>query len=884
MAFSSSTKLTMKLLAGVATTALSLGLVANASAQNSQLEPTFGTVSEGQGFGSVSQTIQAGGDIDASGLAPGCNGFIADAPDLVLEYSGGASVLIEGQSDADTTMVVEAPDGAILCNDDFNGLNPGIETSSGEPGRYAVWIGTYEPIQNNTYPDADIVLSEAQQTAPPVSPPATPSPGGTATGFNTNEAPAFGEVEITAGFGSQDFTLQAGGFIDAFETNQACAGFIADVPDYQLTVSPGMNSPIDLAVTSDVDTTLVVVAPNGTVLCNDDAVDLNPGLQISNPQAGSYAVWIGTYGPIENDFFPEAVLNVSTTGAPVTPATPSAPSSTGSGFNANQPPAFGEISVTQGFGTQTFELQAGGDMDAFGINNACAGFVADAPDYVINYQGGSRGPLDLGVESAEDTTLVVVDPNGLVYCNDDDLDLNPALSIASPATGNYGVWVGTFNPVQNDVYPDATLTITTGPGGDSGSVSPGGLGDRLRLAPTFGSTQLGTGFGSHRVDLQAGGAMDGSTLGQFCNGFVAEAPDYVVTYNGDQALRITATSDEDTTMAVALPNGQVQCNDDFAGLNPGLIGPEGLAGDYAIWIGTYNPIENDTFPQTNLVVEEISTIKTQPSGAITSMSLTAGFTPDPFTTVLAAGGFVDASSIDPACWGNIASEPDFVLNYTSGEWPLRVFVNSDADTTLLVRTPTGEVLCNDDADGLNPAVSQTNPTSGRYEIFIGTYDPAAGNPEATLAISEILDEKILPDGAVTEAAVTGGMTRQEFELLAGGSFEAFNQFGGTCNGFIASNPDFIAYVDDAGLDVEMTVRSAEDTTLAVRTPDGTVLCDDDSGGDFNPLVLVDSAQTGAYEIWLGTFSSVGNAPATLSVRDVNAASGTAPNVPGGGKK
>jgi len=874
MASSSFTKPSLKLLAGVATTALSLGLVATASAQNSQLDPTFGTVSEGQGFGSVSQTIQAGGDIDASSLASGCNGFIADAPDLILDYSGDAPVLIEGRSDADTTMVVEAPDGQILCNDDFDGLNPGIETSSGEPGRYAVWIGTYEPIQNNTYPDADIVLTESQATTQPVA----PAPGGTATGFNANQAPTFGELEVDAAFGSQSFTLQAGGLVDAFETNQACAGFVADVPDYQLTIAPGMNSPIDLAVTSDVDTTLIVVAPNGSVLCNDDAVDLNPGLQISNPQAGSYAVWVGTFGPIENDFYPEAVLNISTNGAVI------APQPGGSGFNANQPPTFGEIAVTTGFGSQTFTLQAGGDVDAFAANNACAGFVADVPDYVINYQGGSRGPLDLGVESAEDTTLVVVGPNGQVYCNDDDLDLNPALSIASPAAGNYGVWVGTFNPIQNDFFPDATLTITAGPGGDSGSISPGGLGDRLRLAPTFGSTQLGAGFRSHSIDLQAGGAMDGTTLGQFCNGFVAEAPDYVVTYNGGQALRITATSEEDTTMAVALPNGQIQCNDDFSGLNPGLIGPEGLSGDYAVWIGTFNPIENDTFPPATLRVEEVSTTKVQPSGAVTSMSLTAGFTPDPFTTVLAAGGVVDAGTVDPGCWGNIASEPDFVLNYTSGDWPLRVFVNSDADTTLLVRTPTGEVLCNDDTDGLNPAVSMTDPSSGRYEVFIGTYDPSAGNPEATLAISEILDEKILPDGAVTEAAITGGMTRQEFELLAGGSFEAFNTFGGTCNGFIASNPDFIAYVDDAGLDVEMTVRSAEDTTLAVRAPNGTVLCDDDSGGDFNPLVLIDGAQTGAYEVWLGTFSSVGNAPATLSVRDVNAASGTAPNVPGGGKK
>jgi hypothetical protein len=317
MAFQSLTKPSIKLLAGVATTALSLGLVASASAQNSQLNPTFGTVSQGQGFGSASQTIQAGGDIDASGVAPGCNGFIADAPDLIFDYSGDASVLIEGSSSADTTMVIEAPDGQILCNDDFNGLNPGIETSFGEPGRYAIWIGTFEPIQNNTFPDADIILSELADVAPPV----TPTPNPTATGFNANQPPTFGEVEIDAGFGTQDFTLQAGGQINAFDTNSSCAGFVADVPDYQLTVAPGTGA-IDLAITSDVDTTLVVVTPNGSVLCNDDAVDLNPGLQISSPTAGSYAVWVGTYSPIENDFFPDAQLTISTSGASTQPTTP----------------------------------------------------------------------------------------------------------------------------------------------------------------------------------------------------------------------------------------------------------------------------------------------------------------------------------------------------------------------------------------------------------------------------------------------------------------------------------------------------------------------------------------------------------------------------------
>ena len=736
MACPPSLRATMTLLAG---SAAALALVATAAAQNSQLDPTFGTISQSAGFGSASLTIQAGGDLNAFDFSSACNGFIADAPDVTIDYSGGQSLSVAATSEADTTLVVQLPGGSILCNDDLNGLNPGLDIPAGQSGPIAVWVGTFEPIQNNTYPDADVTVSE--------------SGGGTAT--------------------TQPGTTQPG------------------------TATSGQSS------------------------------------------------------------------------------------------------TFGEIAVTPGFGTQTFSLQAGGSVDAFTRNSNCNGFIAEIPDYTISFQDAGASALDIAVTSTEDTTLFVTDPAGGVFCNDDAVDLNPGVTISSPRTGIYSVWVGTFNAIANDFFPDAQMTVSTQ--GSGTPTQPGGtirvqpqqagdLAARLRLPPTFGSTQLADGFGGHTIDFQAGGGMDAASFGPSCNGFVAEAPDYVVNYAGQQALRITATSAEDTTMVVVAPDGQVLCNDDFSQLNPGLIAPENLPGQYAIWIGTYTPIQNDFYPDANLLVEEVSMTKVHPSGAVTSMSLTAGFTPDPFTTVIAAGGPINAGSFGPGCNGSIASSPDFVLSYTSGDYPLRVFVNSDADTTLLMRTPTGEVLCNDDADGLNPEVVLTDPVSGQYEIFVGTFDSSAGNPEATLAISEIVDQKILPDGAVRETTINQGSFRQEFELLAGGSFEAAAGFGGSCNGFIAGNADFITYVDSAGIDVEMTVRSAEDTTLVVRGPDGTVYCDDDSGGDFNPLLLIAGAQSGPYEVWLGTFSSVGNAPATLSVGDANAGGGTAPNLPGGGKK
>lgn len=725
------------LLSGVAVVALSAALAATANAQNSKLDPTFGTFSEVEGFGSFSLTIQAGGTIDLSDYAPGCSGFVAEAPDIVFDYDGQTSVFIEAQSNADTTMMVEAPDGQILCNDDFNELNAGLQTSSGEPGRYAVWVGTFDPIENNTYPDADISVREA-----------------------------------------------------------------TDIPADDLTTD-----------------------------------DVAPPVMPSQDIAAS-------------------------------------------GFNALEAPTFGEITVTAGFGSQVLALQAGGMVDAFTVNEMCAGFVADVPDYVVNFQDAGS-TLNLNVLSDVDTTLVVVGPDGTVNCNDDDVDLNPGLSITQAIAGTYAVFVGTFNPIENDFYPDAQLTVASG---QSAPTAPTEVQTRAALEPTFGAIDLSSGFGSHAVDIEAGGFEEASSIDVSCTGFVAEAPDYVVRFGGGDNLRIAATSEADTTMVVVTPGGEILCNDDSNGLNPGLVTSDGAAGNYAIWIGTYEPIQNDVYPATTITVDEVSTDKDQPAGAITSTSLTAGFEPDPFVTVLAAGGVIDAGTIDGFCNGNIAVNPDFVLDYTSGDWPLRFLVTSDADTTLLVRTPGGEVLCNDDSDGLNPGLSLTSPSSGQYEVFIGTFDPTGGFPEATLAITELLDEKILPDGAVTQMELNQGATRQDFDLLAGGAFDAFETFGGSCNGFVAGNPDFLATVSDGGVDVELTVRSAEDTTLVVRGPDGRVSCDDDSGGDLNPLVLLETAQTGTYEVWLGTFSSVSSAPATLSLRDINADASVAPNVPGGGKK
>jgi hypothetical protein len=125
-------------------------------------------------------------------------------------------------------------------------------------------------------------------------------------------------------------------------------------------------------------------------------------------------------------------------------------------------------------------------------------------------------------------------------------------------------------------------------------------------------------------------------------------------------------------------------------------------------------------------------------------SLTTGFTPDPVEIEVQAGGSEAATVLGaPAeCAGMITSgQPDVRLNYTAGEvLPLRFYVVSDADTTLVVNDANGNWHCNDDSmeagAGLNPVVQIDSPPTGQYDVWVGVWGAADVQP-AKLYISEM---------------------------------------------------------------------------------------------------------------------------------------------------
>ena len=71
-----------------------------------------------------------------------------------------------------------------------------------------------------------------------------------------------------------------------------------------------------------------------------------------------------------------------------------------------------------------------------------------------------------------------------------------------------------------------------------------------------------------------------------------------------------------------------------------------------------------------------------------------------------------------------------------------VVTANGADATLLVNLPNTRWRCNDDhghsdwGNSLMPAIDFRNPQSGRYDVWVGTYDASRRNP-ATLYVTEL---------------------------------------------------------------------------------------------------------------------------------------------------
>jgi hypothetical protein len=286
------------------------------------------------------------------------------------------------------------------------------------------------------------------QPQPSAQPVMQPQPTATATGASSGAVPStsnFGTVALNPGFVPDPHVVtgQSGGQDRAQSRHGSCRGWIARNPDHLFDATGNFGN-LRIIGASQSDVTLVVLRPDGTYMCDDDTEGRNPIVGGSFP-AGRYAVWVGSYR--EGEVAPYR-LGFTELGS----VTASQVAGGGGGGGQNLASNFGTVTLTPGFTPDPHVASgvSGGQIDARQVGNNCRGWISQTPDHIFQATRAFNG-LRVMARSNSDTTLVMADSSGRVWCNDDAEGRNPVIQ-GSFAAGAYRVWVGSYQQGENARY------------------------------------------------------------------------------------------------------------------------------------------------------------------------------------------------------------------------------------------------------------------------------------------------------------------------------------------------------------------------------------------------------------------------------------------------
>jgi hypothetical protein len=276
------------------------------------------------------------------------------------------------------------------------------------------------------------------------------------------------------------------------------------------------------------------------------------------------------------------------------------------------------------------------------------------------------------------------------------------------------------------------------------------------------------------------------------------------------------------------------------------------------------------------------------SVAFITLNLAAGFALDPFVVSVNGGGAIDARSLSPGCQGHISPNPTVTLNWSGTAAYIELFSYSDQDPVLVVRTPDGSYLCNDDANVnlLDAVIEIGEPQPGQYHIWVGSYHPnqllpallvMTSNPATnigTFHLDQLVRRPPLPKVLIQPQDLAGAaiMSVQEAQsapniqsfaatdppltltFTSAGETPAFELPTGTvvCTGYVDTNG--VQVLDWSGQTAMMRLffEADRDATLMVVAPGGVLYCNDDATpGNLNPLIEIPNPVEGVYLVAVG---------------------------------
>lgn len=242
-------------------------------------------------------------------------------------------------------------------------------------------------------------------------------------------------------------------------------------------------------------------------------------------------------------------------------------------------------------------------------------------------------------------------------------------------------------------------------------------------------------------------------------------------------------------------------------------------------------------------------------------ALAPGFQPSPLTIDVASGGDIAVKplALGDNCLGYAAADPDVVVDLAAGFARITFLIAAAEDTTLIINLPNGSWSCNDDTNGLNPALVYHKPAPGRYQIWIGSY-AAETFDDAVLYLAESGPESLPttatgPDPArdplYGEISLARGFQPSPYalQILGGGRSDAAEFLADpACRGYVSEAPDYSVYLSEDLADLRFGVYSPAAMTLLVNGADGRWHCS--AGAD--PAISFGYALSGLYDVWIGS--------------------------------
>lgn len=391
-------------------------------------------------------------------------------------------------------------------------------------------------------------------------------------GINVNAPPTMGVFD--PGPAPQLAVARPGhvsGTYPASMLGSGCRGYLSRPPQLALRFATSQLATLETA--SNVDLTMVIREPNGTVRCDDDSGQgQNPRIS-GGFAAGTYLVWIGTYHQGTSSDFTLSVATEQIGGG-----TPLA-----NGLVPDAPPPLGGADLDATPDVAGLMGSVTGRLRAETLGSGCRGYIRPGPHFVFR----TRQPRALAITttgSTSDLVMVVREPSGAVRCDDDSGEGNNPLVRGAFAPGDYQVWVGTYSENATSPFVLSVRTEATGAMPLANGLIPGAPSAQPAVDLDAPGNAVVTRNGT------TAGTIAGPTLGAGCTGYFTAVPTLTVSTARARRVRVKAIARGETvSLFVRGQAGETTCAASTPRGGRAEVELDLAPGSSGVWVGAPLP-------------------------------------------------------------------------------------------------------------------------------------------------------------------------------------------------------------------------------------------------------------------------------------------------------